>query len=146
MRSSTARRLLSRSSRLFINNSNIKQTFLVTPSNKLFHSQQFVSQAVFGQETGNQSSFQQQFSASDNANSLKLQLLDTAVTKYVHTLGWSAEALNMAAQDLNLSRMSVSQLLNNSEYELVEYFITKCNQHMSRTIQLKDTSQYVLNY
>ena len=77
----------------------------------------------------------------DPAATLKAQLLDTAVNKYVSTLGWTAEALNMAASDLNVSRMSVSQLLNNAEHELIEYFIVRCNQQMSRAIQqTMDTS------
>lgn len=81
-------------------------------------------------------------SATSEENTLKVELLKNALQQ-VHTYGWSIDALNSAAKELNLSTMAVSQLLPNAELELIEYFITKCNQHMSRTIQLMDTSRYV---
>lgn len=80
--------------------------------------------------------------SSTSEDSLKVELLNKAL-EHVNEHGWTMEALNQAAKQMNLSAMAVSQLLDNAQYDLIEYFIIKCNQQMSKHVQLIDTSKYV---
>lgn len=78
--------------------------------------------------------------SSAGEESLKIELLNKAL-ELVNEHGWTMEALNQAAKQMNLSVMAVSQLLDSAQYDLIEYFIIKCNQQMSKHVQLMDTSK-----